>query len=343
MNSTNGNDTVPVALRIGDSDVILRRKKVPVDSLKLDVTNPRLSYQLTEFRKEGKLATDEELHEVLWNMDPVKDLYQSILQNGGLIFDPYIKEDGTVVEGNCRTVCLRELQKKFPKDPRFNEVYVQVLPEKFSEEQLVTLLGELHIAGKIEWRAYEQAEYVFRMHKEYGKTYDYLASHLRWSRSKIAQKIGAYEETKTYIAETQDPDGVNRFSHFEEFMKKKELRDRRETDPSFMKDFRKWVFEGKFPDAKDVRKFPDVLTNDRSFEEFGRRDIRAAEMVLVASDPSRSSDFYWSIDRTTEQLLNTPLAEINELKSGNLAKLDKIRTLYKAIKDVAATAGIKLD
>ena len=88
----------------------------------------------------------------------------------------------------------------------------------------MTLLGELHIAGKIEWRAYEQAEYVWRMNKEFGRTYDFLAAHLRWSRSKIAQKIGAYEETKHYLAEYSDPQGINRFSHFEEFMKKKQLR-----------------------------------------------------------------------------------------------------------------------
>jgi hypothetical protein len=126
-------------------------------------------------------------------------------------------------------------------------------------------------------------------------------------------------------------------------MKKKELRDKREAEPEFMKQFRGWVFEGKFPDAKDVRKFPDVLTNEKAFAEFQRRDIRAAERVLVASDPSRSSDFYWSVDRTAEQLANTPLAEINELKAGNPAKLAKLKSLYKALQDVAAIAGINLD
>jgi len=50
------------------------------------------------------------------------------------------------------------------------------------------------------------------MHKLYGKTYDYLANHLRWSRAKLAQKIGAYEEAKAYINRTGDPQGINRFS-----------------------------------------------------------------------------------------------------------------------------------
>src|SRR5256885_10244919 len=173
-----------LSIRIGDRNFVLERKEVPVSFLKLDPKNQRLSYQLGQLRKEGKLGTDSELHDVLWAMDPVKDLYQSVFQNGGLIQDPIVKEDGLVVEGNCRTVVVRELNKKLPKDDRFPSLHVQVSPPNFSEEQLVTLLGELHIAGKIEWRAYEQAEYVYKMSKQFGKTYDFLSAHLRWPRSK---------------------------------------------------------------------------------------------------------------------------------------------------------------
>lgn len=329
-------------IRLGDRDFVLERKQVPVSSLKLDPKNQRLSYLLGQIRKEGKLGTDAELHDLLWAMDPVKDLYQSIYQNGGLIQDPIIKADGFVVEGNCRTVSLRELHKKFPKDERFASLHVQVLPSSFSEEQLVTLLGELHIAGKIEWRAYEQAEYVYKMSKQFGKTYDFLSAHLRWPRSKIAQKIAAYEETSVYLAETADPQGINRFSHFEEFMKKKELREKRQNDPKFMKTFRDWVHQGKFPDAKDVRLFPDVLFNPRAFKEFEQKGIQAAERVLIESDPSRSSDFYWSIDQTTQKLRNTPLSELNDLKGGDAAKVAKLRDLHRALLDVAKTAGVSL-
>ena len=336
-------DATKFTMRLGDRDFVLERKRVTVSSLKLDPKNQRLSYLLGQLRKEGKLGTDTELHDLLWGMDQVKDLYQSILQNGGLIHDPIAKGDGLVAEGNCRTVALRELHKKFPKDDRFTTVFVQILPPNFSEEQLVTLLGELHIAGKIEWRAYEQAEYVYKMNKQFGKTYDFLSSHLRWTRSKIAQKIAAYEETTIYLAETADPQGVNRFSHFEEFMKKKELRDKRENDPKFMKSFRQWVFHGKFPDAKDVRIFPDVLINARAFKAFEQKDIQAAERILIESDPSRSSDFYWSVDQTTQKLRSTPLSELNDLKDGDTAKLAKLRELNRALLDVAKAAGVSLE
>jgi hypothetical protein len=329
-------------IRLGDQDFTLERKKVPVEWLKLDPLNPRLSYVLPQLRKEGKLGTDDEIHELLWGLDPVKDLYQSVFQNGGLIEDPIVRENGSVVEGNCRTVVLRELHKKFPSDQRFADLDVRVLPPNATDEQVASLLGELHIAGRIEWGAYEQAEYVWHMHKEFGKTYDFLASHLRWSRSKIAQKIAAYEETKVYLSETSDPQGIKRFSHFEEFLKKRALREHRERNPKFMEDFRKWVKAGKFPDSRDVRRLPDILDNPKALEALKRGTIQAAESVLNREDPSRSSDLYFSVDEAIRQLRNIPLAEIKDLEAGNRTKREKLSELQKALKEVADFAKISL-
>ena len=163
-------------IRLGNRDFQLERARVPISFLKLDPGNQRVSYLI---RKRSLNATDADLHTLIWEMDPVKDLYNSIYQNGGLIVEPIVQRDGLVVEGNCRTVCLRELAKRYPDDPRWREVYVQKLPAEVTDEQLTMLIGELHIAGKIEWRAFEQAEYVWKMNSLYGKTYDFLAAHLK--------------------------------------------------------------------------------------------------------------------------------------------------------------------
>src|SRR5262249_32639310 len=158
----------------------LERVQVPVDSLRLDPQNQRLSYLL---QRAGRQVEDRDLQEMLWQMDPVKDLYTSILQNGGLIKDPITKRAGLVVEGNCRTGCLRKLRDRFPEDARWRNVFVQVLPDEATDEQTAMLIGELHIAGKIEWRAFEQAEYVWKMNELYGKSIDFLAAHTRMTRS----------------------------------------------------------------------------------------------------------------------------------------------------------------
>jgi len=334
--STQNGTTLSIPL--GGQTFTVKRVLWKVADLKLDPKNQRLGYMLRTHKK-GVPATDKELHEMLWDIDQVKALYQSIYQNGGLLEDPIIYENGMVVEGNCRTVCLRELCKKYPKDTRFQQVYSRVLPADVTPEQLMLLLGELHIAGKIEWRAFDQAQYVWRMNKVFGKNYDFLANHLRWSRSKLSQKIAAYEECTNYIERTGDSQGINRFSHFEEFMKKKELRDKRDADPPFMKQFGDWVLDGKFPDAKDIRHLPAILENEEAQKKFMKAGIREAQKVLFDSNPSLVSNLYSTVDQTAVELENISLSEITALQDGDKAKFEKIQRLARAIKRLEKISG----
>lgn len=336
--STNGNI---LKFRLGNADFEVSRELWNVEKLKLDPGNQRLGYLLRQNRK-GPTISDRELQKMLWDIDQVKSLYQSIYQNGGLLEDPVVRADGTVVEGNCRTVALRELKKKYPDDDRFAKLFVRVLPSNVTEEQISLLLGELHIAGKIEWRAFDQAEYVWKMNNVYGKTYDFLATHLRWSRSKLAQKIAAYEETKAYLERTGDPQGINRFSHFEEFMKKKPLRDRREQDPNFARRFGQWVFDGKLPDSRDVRDLPAILENDEAIRRFEKEGIRAATVILQNENPSIVSNLYSAIDQAANELETISLQEITSLQDGGEARLEKLRRLTRALQKVESFANIKL-
>jgi hypothetical protein len=334
-----GNGSI-LRFRLGNADFEVNRTLWTVDKLKLDPKNQRLGYLLRQHKKAPSVS-DKELHKMLWDIDQVKALYQSVYQNGGLLEDPVVRVDGTVIEGNCRTVVLRELRKKYPDDERFNRVFVRVLPPNVTDEQISLLLGELHIAGKIEWRAFDQAEYVWKMNKIYGKNYDFLSTHLRWSRSKLSQKIAAFEETKAYLERTGDPQGINRFSHFEEFMKKKSLRDRLEQDPEFVRQFGQWVFEGKFPDARDVRDLPSILENEEAMRKFQKEGIRAARLVLQDANPSIVSNLYSTIDQATAELETMSLQEITALQEGNEARLEKLRRLANTLRRIESFAGIK--
>jgi hypothetical protein len=329
-----------ITIRLGNQDFTVRREAWDIEDLKLDPENPRLGYAI---RKAGMAATDKDLHSMLWDLDAVKGLYQSVYQNGGLIEDPIVHPDGKVVEGNCRTVVLRELHKKYDKDPRWSKVYVRVLPDAVTDEQIMLLLGELHIAGKIEWRAFDQAEYVWKMSKLFGKTYDYLSNHLRWSRAKLSQKIAAYEETKAYIGRTNDPQGINRFSHFEEFMKKRELRDRRDNDKAFMERFGRWVLEGKLPDAIGVRDLPEILNNDQALKALEKSGVDKARAIVHAGNPSLTSNLYSSLDRAAAELETIALTEIKELQAGDEIRLEKLRRLKLALRGVEKFVGAKLD
>ena len=276
------------------------------------------------------------------NSTQSRRVYQSVYQNGGLLEDPIVRQNGTVVEGNCRTVVLRQIHHKFPEDERFTKLFVRVLPPDVTEEQISLLLGELHIAGKIEWSAYDQAEYVWKMNKLYAKTYDFLATHLRWSRSKLYQKIMAFEETKAYLERTGDIQGNKRFSHFEEFMKKKPLRDRREQDPAFMEQFGKWVQEGRLSDSRDVRELPGILENEEALKKFEKDGLKAARLILQAADPALASNLYSAIDQATNELSTMALTEIVDLEEGNEIKLEKLQKLAKALKLIEAKAKVDI-
>jgi hypothetical protein len=341
MNDKRETNGSVLKFRLGNADFEVSRELWTIDRLKLDPNNQRLGYLLRQHKK-GPTVSDKELHKLLWDIDSVKALYQSVYQNGGLLEDPVVRTDGTVVEGNCRTVVMRELKKKYGGDERFQAVFVRVLPKNVTEEQISLLLGELHIAGKIEWRAFDQAEYVWKMNKVFGKTYDFLATHLRWSRSKLSQKISAYEETKAYLERTGDPQGINRFSHFEEFMKKKSLRDRLEQEPDFIAKFGKWIMDGKLPDSKDVRDLTAILENEDALRKFEKEGIRAARLILHDANPSIVSNLYSSIDQAITQLESISLLEITALQEGNEARLEKIQRLAKALKKLEKIAEISL-
>ncbi len=336
---TSINGTQKMDIRLDNANFTLTREVRDVSDLKLDPLNQRISYKI---KLKGIVATDKELDSMLWGMDSVKELYGSIYQNGGLIDDPIIRKDNIVVEGNCRTVALRQLHKKYPKDPRFSKLYVQVLPENVTDEQITILIGELHIAGKIQWKAYEQAEYVWKMNKLYGKSYDFLANHLRWSRSKLAQKISAYHETKEYLQRTGDSAGINRYSFFEEFMKKGELRERREQESGFMQTFGSWIHEKKILESKDVRVLPEILSIPEAYKKFIESGIEEARKVIYSKNPSLVSNLYNAVDVAVNQLETISLQEIQALKNKPEEKVDKIKRLKAAIDNLESFLGYKL-
>ncbi len=204
------------------------------------------------------------------------------------------------------------------------------------------LLGELHVAGKIRWGAYEEAEYVWKMNNVYKKTYDELASHLRWSRSKLSQKITAYKGNKKLLRRNGRSEGQRRrFSFFEEFLKRKELRDKYNADPNFIKEFKKWVHEDKFNEALDVRDLPAIISNEDAFSKFKKGNLAGAKQVLILANPSLVSNLYSVLDQATRELRGIPLSELEDLRAGNKVKVQKLVDLHAALLNAAKHVGLK--
>jgi hypothetical protein len=290
----------------------------------------------------GRKISEEQIEKILWKYDFVKNLYHSIEQNGGLIHPVAILGDGRVIEGNCRTVALRKLSQQNPGDARFGLVPCEVFPNDLTEEQLTLLLGEWHIAGKHEWNPYEKAEYIYKATHLFNKTIDYLSYHLRLSRTTIWLNVKGYELAKEFLAQYPSPENIQKFSYFVEFVKKKTLQNRVKSDPEFKQKFFNWVGTGKFDAGWQVRELADIVERPELEKKLDEEGFWAAHAGLLQVAPSLASDLYRSIDQTILKLRQTAAMEIQDLRKGNAAKVEKLRGLYQAVKEVADLGGVCL-
>src|SRR5207237_265871 len=156
--------------------------------------------------------------------------------------------------------CRHRLDQ-YPNEPRFRTMPAMIFDVELTEEDIAVLLADMHVASKIKWDAYEQAKHVSDLFNVYGKTQEWLSDHLRLSKSKIVELLHAYNATTDYLKINPNPDNVRKFSFFQELMKKKDLKQRFQTDVQFKQRFHSWLNAAKIPMAIQVRDLPAVLSN----------------------------------------------------------------------------------
>ena len=309
---------------------------IPIEYLKLDRTNPRIAYRLSASGKSN--PSQEELAEMLWNDPEVKDLKRSIQVNGGLIEAITVQADGTVVEGNCRTVCYWKLKEEFPADEIWTHIRARMLPIGIGRDQLEILLGELHIAGKNEWTPFEQASHLYKMHQR-GFSDQRLAEMYRQSKSSISFKLRAYTlMAEKYLPKYKDPDLLKKWSYFEEFYKRCKPKAGTPEGIQLEEDFIRWMGENKFSRGEEVRILPQILSDPSAvqiFEKYGFQD--AWEHVKGAS-PELESNLFKAIAKATKALRHAPLNEIIDVGHGNKAKISKLKELKEALNDFLSQA-----
>src|SRR5580692_4964275 len=92
---------------------------LPLDDVRLDPKNPRIANTAALSITEEGSALERKLESLLWDDSDVKDLYRQVLVNQGLVERIIVRQDGQVVEGNCRTVVYRKLRERHAGDDRW--------------------------------------------------------------------------------------------------------------------------------------------------------------------------------------------------------------------------------
>src|SRR5215472_5655394 len=205
---------------------------LPLDHVTLDPRNPRIANTVLISISEQGEALQKKLETLLWEDSDVRDLYRQVLINQGLVERIIVRQDGKVVEGNCRTVVYRKLREKRPSEQRWRTIPARLLPADIGDRDVAILLGEMHVAGKNTWTPFEKAGHVYRMHSDFALTQDEIAVRLRMSKSKVNQLIRAFDLMKNkYLRKYPGLSASRKFSYFEELFKKPVLRDRMGSTP----------------------------------------------------------------------------------------------------------------
>src|SRR5579884_3697174 len=146
----------PYEMTLDGQRIRVESTLVDVGNVRLDPRNPRIAHTLA-VEPPANVDVQDYLEEHLWADTDVKELYRQVQANGGLLEPIIVRHDLVVAEGNCRTVVYRKLREKQPTNAAWKRIPARVLPSEVDQRLVAMMLGELHVAGKNTWTAFEKA------------------------------------------------------------------------------------------------------------------------------------------------------------------------------------------
>jgi hypothetical protein len=318
---------------------------LPLDDVQLDAANPRIANSVSLSSTKTVEAMQTDLERILWDDSGVRDLYRQVLINKGLIERIIVRQDGRVIEGNCRTVVYRRLRKTQPGESLWKNIPSRVLPDDIAERDVAILLGEMHVAGKNTWSAFEKAGHIYRMHRDFSLAQDEIAHRLRMSKSKVNQLIRAFETMKEkFLRKYPAPANIRKFSHFEEFYRSPQLRRWVDQDPAGEDDFVDWVGTGKLPQGIHVRELVAIVANADALKAMQDSGFLEAKRVLEEDDPSITSKLFKQMREMTEGLEQARIDDIGRVRKGkNVAAKKIVLDLQRALTHFVELCGIGRD
>jgi hypothetical protein len=325
--------------------VRLTHTDIPLDAVDLDDDNPRIRYRWQQ--AQGGKSRDE----VILSMNEVKDLRRDIEKTGGLRERIIVQENGReghwkVVEGNCRLACYRDLHAKRPSDSRWQKIPARILPKDVQPKEIAILLTDFHVAGKIKWNAHEKAGQVYSMSENFGMKYEEIALYMRTSKSTVTRFVQAYKlmmETFLKIDHGKfRSKGEGTWSYFDEFFKRKELRDELKHNPQFGEEFCRWVGDGRLQQPVNVRRLPAIIASPEARKKLeGGSTFADAQKIVEAKNPEEGSDFFRLLARLRDACTSeAQIGEIIRIRADKVAQ-EKVQDTYKALVQFMRLADLK--
>lgn len=313
----------------------IKRLKIPLNKLILDIDNPRIQYYL-DTRLNNKITQDKIKFALSEGNDQFEKLKEHIESNKG-IYDPIwvVPQNDfyLVIEGNTRAFIYEELSEKYANDKNWVNIDTYVLPHKVDRKQINFIRLEKHLFGQTPWSAYEKARELYRLHEKEDYSLKRLEQLTKLRASEIQNNIQAYKDMEDqYLQKYNKPSERLKFSYFVEFRKNKELKKLVKKGELSLLDFCDWVGEGKFGRGEDIRRLPLVLKDEQAKQELLNDNFQAALDQLEQKNPAAKSKLFEKIEDVIDGLNNIQWKELEEIKSGlQPGKIDSLIRLYNAL------------
>ena len=248
-------------------------KYIPVDSLTLDLENPRIA-RIVSMYKPGDLKA-EHIALALGSGDSQEgdtyttfsSLKESIRTNGGII-QPVIvnkKINGQliVIEGNTRVQIYRDFVKA-GLDGDWKNIPAAV-HNNLAHEQVDAIRLQAHLVGPRPWDPYSKAKYIVHLRNNEQWTLDRIVDFCGGRRKQVSDYIAAYQDMEEYYRPAAERAGsvfdTSRFSAFVELQRPSILTALVEARYS-EKNFSEWVSDELFKSLPTIRQLSRILDDE---------------------------------------------------------------------------------
>jgi hypothetical protein len=319
---------------------------LPLDQVQLDLSNPRIQYLLKQQPKKGGLSQDD-VAKLILEIHGVPALFAHIRDNGGLIEPIYVRPDGRVIEGNCRTAAYMRLlaidSKKGLKNSTWARIPAFVVPD-ITDRQVAVLQGQVHVAGKNKWKAYEKAGHLLNMRTNLKMDDKTIGQVLGIGELEVARQIKAYDTiTKQLLPKMKGANAASvleKWSIFDEFFKRKELDDYRQKATN-VNEFVSIVASGKLKHGANVRQLGKILKHKGALKVLKTDGFEKALSTVGQADPTVDSRAFRQLKKTTTLLQRLPRKDLERLRGADEPQ-QILQDLIMAARAVAKFAGVKV-
>ena len=300
-------------------------ENLKVDSIELDLTNPRIARIMEMYTEPtpenialalGVNSNDEDSNAGTSYLS----LKQSIRTNGGIIHPIIVNKQPNgeivVIEGNTRVHIYKEFKEN--EYPGAWDTIPALVYDNMDNKRIDSIRLQAHMVGPRAWDPYSKAKYLAHLSNYEHLTAEQIVDYCGGNKREVNNYIVAYEDMEKYyrpILDSEQDFDQSRFSAFVELQAGRVCESLLNT--GFTKtDFARWVDDRRLSPLSNVRKLPRILRDQRSKEIFLRSGAEDALKVLDA--PSQDS----SLDNVSLcQLLKSVIKQIQTIKYSEVKKL----------------------